>query len=348
MENLPRIVDVAIDATGLAQMLQQITNRLQALENLIVHQSDSLTRYSNQQNTLMNIVKNIKGSVLLTGENSPIVIDYITPTEEPILFQEDTFASKIMKIFTIGENKLLICSHDPTAIDPITFLVRIVKAVRADTSLRIGDTISSNLYSGLRVPTDQIEQYLDLDALSNDNDKLEIVAFINDEEKCIELVDLAQFDHIYEAPEKSRKDMVRAVKRSMSSPDPTSSHDRRTSIIPTPMDRALHSNHSTKPHLPPSFPIDRRNSHLQFVEVPMENHLVPLEKSHLESSSSSLLSQLSTSLLVGKLSVDTMHTIFDSFSQIIGKVTSPPPTSYRLSRRPSLRYITATHMQLIS
>ena len=162
-----------------------------------------MTRYSNQQNTLINIVKNINGSDLLTEENSPIVIDYITPTEEPILFQEDTFASKIMKIFTIGENKLLICSHDPTSIDPATFLVRIVKAVRADTSLRSGDIISSNLYSGLRVPTDRIEHYLDLDAFSNDNDKLEMVAFINDEEQCIEIIDLAQFEQIYEAPEKS-------------------------------------------------------------------------------------------------------------------------------------------------
>ena len=136
--------------------------------------------------------------------------------------------------------------------------------------------------------------------------------------------------------------MVRAVKRSMSSPDLTSSHDRRTSITPAPMDRAMHSNISTKPNLPPSFPSDRRNSHVQFVEVPMENHVVPPEKSHLESSSS-LLSQLNTSLLGGKLSVDVMHTIFDAFSQIIGKSTSPPPiTVYLLqvikTAIPQIRY----------
>ena len=88
------------------------------------------------------MVKNINGTDLLTEENSPIVINYITPTEEPIIFQEDTFACKIMKIFTMGENKLLICSHDPTSIEPPTFLVRIVKAVRADISRRIGDIIS--------------------------------------------------------------------------------------------------------------------------------------------------------------------------------------------------------------
>ena len=134
---------------------------------------------------LTNMVKNINGTDLLTEENSPIVINYITPTEEPIIFQEDTFACKIMKIFTMGENKLLICSHDPTSIEPPTFLVRIVKAVRADISRRIGDIISSSLYSGLRVPTDRIPRYLDFDALSNDIDKLEIVAFINNEDRCI-------------------------------------------------------------------------------------------------------------------------------------------------------------------
>ena len=74
MENPPLIVEnnTAIDAAGLAQMLQQINTRLQDLENLIAHQGDYLTRYRNQQSILTNIVKNINGSDLLTEENSPI------------------------------------------------------------------------------------------------------------------------------------------------------------------------------------------------------------------------------------------------------------------------------------